>query len=233
MKKTTLLLMAMTAMLLTSCSSIRYCSDDLKATPRTDIPVLEPYTSIKYLTTMRKSDESIPMSDSLTNCAYAEMVQTLRNDSQLPVGDMIYVDNDTVRDLIDYAMSRIAWGIPNKKVASQIKLPDVLQQYMEDNDLPYLMLIFHQGFDSSTGKLFAEAGKSLGLAVVTAVATLGTISVFPLPISVCCSYMTLLVADRDRGTLAYYDRVGSSDRPASPSTLNRQMKQLLKHYPEE
>lgn len=232
MKKTTFLLMAMAAMLLSSCSTVRYYADDLKANPRTDIPVLEPYTSLTYRTTKREAGKAIPMGDSLMHCAYDQMMQTLLNDPELPIGDVIYVDNDTVRDLIDYAMNRIAWSIPNKEVASEVALPDVLQHFMEDNDLPYLMLIFQEGYDSTTRKVFSDAGKSLGIALCSVVASLGTFAIIP-PIYDCESYIALLIADRDRGALAYYNRVGSLDRPSSQRVLSRELKQLLKHYPEK
>ena len=45
--------------------------------------------------------------------------------------------------------------------------------------------------------------------------------------------MAILIADRDRHTLAYFNRIRSEGDPLSQDHLARQLKQALRKYPQK
>ena len=229
MKKTTFLL-SLTVLLLTSCSTIRYYSEDLQANPMTDIPVLEPYTYIDYVAGERELVS--PMRDSLSRRANERLMQVLIDDPSLPIGDVLHVDDDSICRLIGNEMDLIAWNCPSKRDVPLTTLPSVMQQFMEDNDLPYVMLIFHGGYVRSKTNYSSEVAKSIGMALLTTALSLGTVTTYYVSAEQG-SDMAILIADRDRHTLAYFNRIRSEGDPLSQDHLARQLKQALRKYPQK
>lgn len=230
MKKRTFLLLSLSVLLLTSCSTIRYYAEDLQANPMTDIPVLEPYTHIDYLAGKRELVSL--MRDSLSNRANERLMQVLIDDQSLPIGDVLHVDDDSIRRVIGNEMDLIAWNCPSKQDAQLTALPPVMQQFMEDNDLPYVMLIFHGGYVRSRANYSSEIAKSVGLAVLTTILTFGAAMTYSVA-SEQGSDMAVLIADRDKQSLAFFNRVRSEGDPLSQNHLAHQLKQVLKNYPQK
>ena len=197
MKRHAILLFILTA-LLTSCASNRYCADSFGSQTPAKIPLVLPYVDVFAV-----SDGQETYSDSLSAAA-SEVLTGILDDnlSQFPISDFIKIDDDEFDRLVGKDGAALAYA-PKVSTSNGVKtrakrirdypLPESIRQLMDENDLPYLMLLYENGFKRVKGDVAKQAARnvavSVGIAALIAVATLGSVIVVP-SVNVPNSYAT-------------------------------------------
>ncbi len=242
MKHTYLFVVACCALLLTSCASSRYCADTFSAQAPAKVPLLLPYVDIFAIS---KGQEAY--SDSLSTAASDVLTGILDDNlSQFPISEFIRIDDDELDRQVGRDGAALAFA-PKVNTSNGVKtraknirslpLPESIRQLMDDNDLPYLMLLYENGFVRMKGEVVRESAKnaaiSVGLAAVVALVSLGSVIVVPsvdLPNPYATTF-TLMVADRANDSIVYYNTVEEVDDPLSRTEVYELLWRLFKKYP--
>ena len=231
MKRYPILLFLLSALLLTSCASHRTCSAYFKKNAPQTIPIVQPYVDI-YEASRRET----AYSDSLSLLA-SELLGTVleENMAQFPISEFIQIDDDEFDRLIGREGAELAslareYSYRNYDIA-ETTLPESLRKLMEDNDFPYLMLLHESGFKRRNYNVAGEIALSAGMAVLTTVLTGGMFTAYYNPSSPYSAAFTLLVADRDRNTVAYYNSVDGESDPLNRAHVYKLLHRLFKKFP--
>lgn len=242
MKRLLFLVMATCALTFTSCVSNRYCASTFSTQAPAKVPLVLPYVDVFAVSGGQEA-----YSDSLSTVASEILTGILdENLSQFPVSEFIRIDDEDFDRLVGRDGAALAYapkvntsdGVKTraKRIAS-VPLPESIRQLMDDNDLPYLMLLYENGFKRVKGDVVKETAKnaavSVGLAALIAVATLGNVMVVP-SIDVPNPYattFTLMVADRANNSVVYYNTVEEIYDPLSRSEIYTLLHRLFKKYP--
>ena len=239
------MLAMVSSLLLCSCSTFRMCSDELKQAPQWGVPVLEPYTYVELV--HNKSEEGAVATDSLTAVARELLTNVIVDNGQLsptavrtgealPIGEVIRMDDADLYEQIGRSLGSAVWACKNGRQAKKIDLPGELIDFMNANDYPYLMLVYHEGFVRTKGNYARDmavdvAAKVLATAVGAALGGGGVYAYGAVPAKQGSS-MIVAVADASTGKLAYFNRqTGEDNDPLSRSTLYNQLWRTLKRYP--
>lgn len=242
MKRSYLFVVALFALMLTSCVSNRYCADSFSSQPPAKVPLLLPYVDVFAVS---KGQEAY--SDSLSTAASEVLTGILdENLSQFPISEFIRIDDDEFDRVVGREGAELAYapkvrtskGVKNR--ANSIRdypLPESIRQLMDENDFPYLMLLYENGFRRVKGDVVKETAKntavSVGVAALVALATLGSVVVVP-SVDVPNPYattFTLMVADRASNSIAYYNTVEDVEDPLSRSDIYSLLHRLFNKYP--
>lgn len=242
-KQRPLVMLALASLLLLcSCNTSRMCSDELKQAPLWGVPVLEPYTYVELV--HNKSEEGAMATDSLTAVAHELLTNVIQDNSQLsptavrtgealPIGEVIRMDDADLYEQIGRSLGSAVWACQNGRQAKKIELPGELIDFMNANDYPYLMLVYHEGFVRSKRNFTREMAVDVATTVLTSALAiaLGGAAYGTVPVKQGSS-MIVAVADASTGKLAYFNRhVGEDVDPLSRSTLYSQLWHTLKRYP--
>lgn len=242
MKRLFSLVVVLCALALTSCVSSRYCADSFSSHAPAKVPLVLPYVDVFAV-----SEGQEVYSDSLSTAASEVLTGILdENISQFPISEFIRIDDEEFDRLVGRDGAALA-SAPKVNTSEGVKtrakrirglpLPESIRQLMEDNDLPYLMLLYESGFKRVKGDVVKETAKnaavSVGVAALIAVVTLGSVIVVP-TIDVPNPYattFTLMVADRADNSVVYYNTVEEVDDPLSRSEIYTLLHRLFKKYP--
>lgn len=236
------MLAMVSSLLLCSCSTFRMCSDELKQAPQWGVPVLEPYTYVELV--HNKSEEGAVATDSLTAVARELLTNVIVDNGQLsptavrtgealPIGEVICMDDADLYEQIGRSLGSAVWACKNGRQAKKIELPAPLTDFMNANDYPYLMLVYHEGFVRSKRNFSREMAVDVATTVMTTALAiaLGGTAYGEVPVKQESS-MIVAVADASTGKLAYFNRqTGEDNDPLSRSTLYNQLWRTLKRYP--
>ena len=238
------MLAMVSSLLLCSCSTFRMCSDELKQAPQWGVPVLEPYTYVELV--HNKSEEGAVATDSLTNVARELLTAVIVDNSQLnptavkagealPTGEVVRMNDADLYEQIGRSLGSAVWACKNGRQAKKIELPGELIDFMNANDYPYLMLVYHEGYVRTKGNYARDMAIDVAasvLATAVGLALGGGGGVYGAVPAKQGSSMIVAVADASTGKLAYFNRhVGEDVDPISRSTLYRQLWRTLKRYP--
>ena len=238
------MLAMVSSLLLCSCSTFRMCSDELKQAPQWGVPVLEPYTYVELV--HNKSEEGAVATDSLTAVARELLANVIVDNGQLsptavrtgealPIGEVIRMDDADLYEQIGRSLGSAVWACKNGRQAKKIELPGELIDFMNANDYPYLMLVYHEGYVRTKGNYARDMAIDVAasvLATAVGLALGGGGGVYGAVPAKQGSSMIVAVADASTGKLAYFNRhVGEDVDPISRSTLYRQLWRTLKRYP--
>jgi|GEM_PF-1365476 len=242
MKRSYLFVVALFALMLTSCVSNRYCADSFSSQPPAKVPLLLPYVDVFAVS---KGQEVY--SDSLSTAASEVLTGILdENLSQFPISEFIRIDDDEFDRVVGREGAELAYA-PKVRTSKGVKtransirdypLPESIRQLMDENDFPYLMLLYENGFRRVKGDVVKETAKntavSVGVAALVALATLGSVVVVP-SVDVPNPYattFTLMVADRASNSIAYYNTVEDVEDPLSRSDIYSLLHRLFNKYP--
>ena len=220
------------------------CSDELKQAPQWGVPVLEPYTYVELV--HNKSEEGAVATDSLTNVARELLTAVIVDNSQLnptavkagealPTGEVVRMNDADLYEQIGRSLGSAVWACKNGRQAKKIELPGELIDFMNANDYPYLMLVYHEGYVRTKGNYARDMAIDVAasvLATAVGLALGGGGGVYGAVPAKQGSSMIVAVADASTGKLAYFNRhVGEDVDPISRSTLYRQLWRTLKRYP--
>ena len=236
MKRFHLLLpLAALILTLTSCSATRYCSDSLKAYAPTDIPLIEPYSEIQYI---EQRSEGV-VNDSVTALAHDILLDCLEaNTDNLPYGSILYLDdkdfwNDIGLDVFD--LVQYSRNSRRSRVATY-PIPESLQTFMDANDLPYVMLLYHTGMTRIAGNYAKEVVRdlaiSVGVSVLANILLGGNVYAYTTPVH-CLSEFTVAVANGAEGRLSFYNSYGRECEPLDGSQDGKLLRKLFKKYPRQ
>lgn len=242
MKRSYPFVAAFFALMLTSCVSNRYCANSFSSQTPEKVPLLLPYVDVYAV-----SEGQEVYSDSLSVVA-SEVLTGILDDnlSQFPISEFIRINDDEFDHLIGREGAALAYA-PKVRTSNGVKtransirdypLPESIRQLMDENNLPYLMLLYENGFKRVKGDVVKETAKnaavSLGVAAVVALVTLGSVIAVP-TVDVPNPYattFTLMVADRASNSIVYYNTVEDIEDPLSRSEIYTLLHRLFKKYP--
>jgi len=180
-------------------------------------------------------------SDSLSQAATQVLTGILDdNRSQFPISEFIQINDADYNLLVGQAGAELAaQGRERAKDIRRCSLPEPIRQLMTDNDLPVLMFLYESGFKRDWGDILKEAAVdaavSVGVTVLTAILTAGTIISTPAVDS--SSYatesttITLLVADRESDSVVYYQWEEAEADPMDRTQVYDMLTRLFKYFP--
>ena len=236
--------MATCVLTFTSCVSNRYCASTFSSQAPAKVPLVLPYVDVFAVSGGQET-----YSDSLSMAALDVLTGILDDNlGQFPISDFIRIDDEEFDRLVGRDGSALAYapkvstsnGVKTRaKRIADVPLPESIRQLMDDNNLPYLMLLYESGMKRVKGDVVKETTKnvaaSVGVAALIAIATLGSVIVVP-SIDVPNPYattFTLMVADRANNSVAYYNTVEEIYDPHSRADIYKLLHRLFEKYPRQ
>lgn len=219
--------------MLSSCTSTRYVSDSLKAYAPADIPLIEPYTDVFYI----ESGLGAQYNDSLTYVAHEALLDCLEeNVAWFPYDKILYLEDKEVwRSMaLDMEIFLTRCGSSSRRRIATFPLPASLSEFMAANDLPYAMLLYHNGLTQSWKTYGKSVAADVALAVGTAALSILTGGLTPALYGTsvkATSRMTVAVANAAEGTISYYNTVEDAYEPVDPTRDYELLKRLFRKYP--
>lgn len=204
---------------LASCAPTRYVAPDL-GTTLDKVAVVAPFTYIEFL----DKDGMKAYDDSLSGECARHITEALAQ-STLPVTRVIPVDYTPDDPGIPDALASLRDVEP--KYAALAHIPPVLRNLLLENGQRYGVVVFANGFSRDRRNYAKAAAIGLGLAVMSAVISMGTMSVYSIPVkSEMRTWIAIVDAEEDC-YLFYNKRYEEGAEPALPGDVSRQVHKLL------
>lgn len=186
-----------------------------------ELLVLEPVT---YISLINKGNQSEP-SDSIGQISKALWMDLVTvNKGKMPIGKMIADIPDHEKDFYKSEVEDLFVKADNRKTSSNLKIPPLLYQIMEENNSRYVMLSYLTGFTRRKGNMGGQVAKSIGIGILT----MGMYS--PVPVK-AYSNIYVLILDKETNQIAYYKKSLLAEKePLEQKVLSKQFNQIFKGY---
>ena len=220
MKKVLIIILAVAV--LSSCATARYYAGFTPETALGEMALLEPVASQFYLD---KNDREF-YSDSLTARSQS-LMEAIAQQIGVPVNCVLPLDSlgrEEVNGFMNYVAAQ------DKSVAGEIPIPSALDDLLEENGYRYGLVLFADGVARSRANYTRDAILGLTLGIVTAVLTMGMVSVYSYP-TAGVSVMKAAILDSKTDRIVFYN-INEAEEfdPASEKVVRRQLSRLLKDY---
>ena len=138
---------------------------------------------------------------------------------------------DAVLPLLLMALAFMAYvAAHDRRQAGEFKIPTALDELLESSGYRYGLLLFADGVSRDVGDYIGKTALGVGLAIVTAVLTMGMVSVYTYP-TPAVSLMYAAVLDSQTDRIVFYNLREYEDlNTTSEKSVRRQLSRLLKDF---
>ena len=119
--------------------------------------------------------------------------------------------------------------INNPKGLEQSSVPEPVRKLLLANGYRYGLLVYSTGFTRDMKNYARAVAGNAVLAIVTAVLTLGMVSVYGIAIPYS-SKVCLMVVDAQENRILYFDSTSGEMNPLEAKHVNKQIEKLLKNF---
>ena len=215
-----LLLLAVAA--LTSCATSRFYAGFTPESAANEMVLLHPVSHQFYL----DSRDNEFYSDSLSVVSEDLMAQ-LAPAVGVPVNCVIALDS-LQREEAAAFMAYVA--AHDRSKAGEFAIPSALDDLLEESGYRYGLVLYADGVSRDVGDYVGKAAFGLGLAIFTAIITLGTVSVYTYP-TPAISVMYAAVLDSQTDRIVFYNLREYEDlETTSEKSVRKQLSRLLKDF---
>ena len=219
MKKILILLLCAAA--LSSCATARFYSG-FKPSAYGDLALLEPISHQFYLDSRDKEYYS----DSLSIVS-ENLMAGLTPAIGVPVNALLPLDS-LQREEAEAFMEYVA--AHDRRLAGDFKIPTALDEVLEESGYRYGLLLFADGVSRDVGDYIGKAALGMGLGILTAILTMGMVSVYTYP-TPAVSLMYAAVLDSETDRIVFYNLREYEDlNTTSEKSVRRQLSHLLKDF---
>lgn len=204
---------------LSSCATTRYISKDDMSTFN-DASLIVPVAEISY---MDRNGE-VAYDESLT-AKCLELLTESALQSSIRISDWIKYDEELFSD--DIIGEIIGIRSINPQRAGEVTIPSALDGLLESHGKKYGIIIYAQGFDRDAKNYRKEALKSTFIGIATTIATLGMVTLYPVPERYNLdTWIAVLDAENDK--IVYFRHVNREASPTNASHVMRQVNKLTR-----
>jgi len=211
-----------TAVVLVSCGTSRYVSG-VPAGSAAPAALIEPLSYLTYIQSNGQESydpEGSDESQKLLADAFTKTYQGLAGILSAADSD----NSDGVRNSLE-ALTMIN----NPKGLEQSEVPAPVRNLLLSNGYRYGLLVYSDGFTRDKKNYARAVAGNAVLAIVTAVLTLGMVSVYGIE-APYGSRVYLMVVDAQEDRILYYDSTAGELNPLEAKHVNRQVERLLKNF---
>lgn len=205
---------------LVSCAPTKYVAPDLGST-LDKVAIVTPFTYIEFL-----DQNNLKAYDDSLSGACAHLITEALAQSGLPTTQVIPIDFQEADAAFPDALASLR--DVNPKYAGQTHVPPVLRNLLLDNGARYGVIVFANGFSRDRKGYAKAAALGVGLAVLTAVISMGTVSAYAIPVKSEMSTWIGIVDAEEDCFVFYNARYEEGAEPAIPHHVTRQIQKLLK-----
>lgn len=217
-----LILFLMAVLALSSCAATKYLSEN-DARSINDVAIVSPLVSIGFLD--KKGNSSYD--DSLsTECA--RLITEALERSPLPTGRFVDVDFDSAATACKEAIASFKNIRP--KNAGETPVPHALDSLLEANGQKQGIFVLAEGFTRDRGNYGKALAVGIGLALVTTVATMGTVTAYSVPYK-SATQVWMAVVDSENDKIVFYNSQFRKDsEPAKEKHVDALISRMLKDF---
>ena len=220
MKRILIILLAVVA--LSSCATSRFYSGFTPEASANELALLSPVSRQFYL----DSKDNEYYSDSLSVVS-ENLMEALTPAIGVPVNCVIPLDS-LQREEAAAFMAYVA--AHDRRQAGEFKIPTALDELLESSGYRYGLLLIGDGVSRDVGDYIGKTALGVGLAIVTAVLTMGMVSVYTYP-TPAVSLMYAAVLDSQTDRIVFYNLREYEDlNTTSEKSIRRQLSRLLKDF---
>ena len=220
MKRILIILLAVVA--LSSCATSRFYSGFTPEASANELALLSPVSRQFYL----DSKDNEYYSDSLSVVS-ENLMEALTPAIGVPVNCVIPLDS-LQREEAAAFMAYVA--AHDRRQAGEFKIPTALDELLESSGYRYGLLLIGDGVSRDVGEYIGKTALGVGLAIVTAVLTMGMVSVYTYP-TPAVSLMYAAVLDSQTDRIVFYNLREYEDlNTTSEKSVRRQLSRLLKDF---
>ena len=220
MKRILIILLAVVA--LSSCATSRFYSGFTPEASANELALLSPVSRQFYL----DSKDNEYYSDSLSVVS-ENLMEALTPAIGVPVNCVIPLDSIQREEAAAF-MAYVA--AHDRRQAGEFKIPTALDELLESSGYRYGLLLIGDGVSRDVGEYIGKTALGVGLAIVTAVLTMGMVSVYTYP-TPAVSLMYAAVLDSQTDRIVFYNLREYEDlNTTSEKSVRRQLSRLLKDF---
>ncbi len=224
------ILVFLSVLLSVSCSSTRYLAENV---PDAEIFEAGRFEAISRISLIEKGNRAAH-NDSLSQEFGGRLddIIALRAPFAMPPEKMVFADTAEMRSMAEdltvlagIAERAMASG-SKKERAKPIYTTHLIDSLLEAHGVKRAILTLHTGFTRTGANMAGQVAKGMGLGVVTAVATMGMVSVYTVPVK-ANSTICIFVVDGERKQLVFYDKSFLQGEPGKEKTLVKQVDKIF------
>ncbi len=210
-----------------SCASSRYVAADVVPSQITDVARFEAFSDIAFI---EKGDRA-ERNDSLTFVAQELLRAALSVvEARLPIssdpGVLAYAGPATREITQEEVLGMLSQVTTKKQIKTMPVLP-LLNDMVTASGKRYGLMVVQTGFSRRKGNYGGQVAKSIGLGILTAVATAGMASVYSVPFK-AKSTLHAFIVDAERDNIVFYNKVETEADPCDPEVLTKQVRKLFR-----
>jgi hypothetical protein len=206
---------------LSSCTSTKLLTSNVKPTEVTDLKLLEPFS---YISMIKKGNKS-QLDDSISSISKQLIVKTLDNyKGQLPLTGEIKLSDTDINKSLEKEYEFLMLTADRTKSITSLKITPTLDKILEANQTRFGLLIVSTGFTRSKGNYGKEIAKGAALGILT----LGMYYQTPIK-----AYSTIyaMIVDSKEDNVAFFRKSFIQDQePLDEAVLKKQVKKIFDEY---
>ena len=216
-------LFSLFALALYSCGTTRYYGGFKPASASEGMVLLGPVSEIHFIDGNNHSFYD----DSLSIVSEEMIMSILQGMYQLPIDHTVPLDT-VQRERV--ALFSHALLNESESGRGALPIPVVLDNLLEDEGSRYGIMVFANGFVRDKKGIRKDAAKGVGLAIMSAVLTLGNAVYISTPIT-CLSSVSVAILDSKTNSVVFYDiETGEDKDPTNRSDVRRQLKEIFSDF---
>lgn len=216
-----LLLISVSALLLTSCGANKFLTSSTTANEVRNIGYFEPLSYVQYI---EKGNKAV-LSDSLSSITQTKLDSILSHSkSTLRLTEKLPFDNDTIKARVENELGYLSQLITQRRKLDGIPITPAIDSILKNNNQRFALATVATGFGRRKGNYGGQVAKGVAVGILT----LGM--VVPTPIK---SNLTLhaFIFDSEKNEIAFYKRsIPLEKEPTDPEVINKQLIRLFEGY---
>ena len=221
MRKTIQLTVALSIMALTSCTTTKLLTSDVKPN---EIKELQRIETFSYISLIEKGNRAV-YNDTLSRASaklFATILESYKN--RIPLSGSISLNDPQTRKTIEREIEYLCLTADKTRNITGLKLTPALDSLLEANQKRFGLITVTAGFTRVKGNYGGQVAKGIGLGILT----LGMVTVSPRKSN---STIYAMIVDSQRNEIAFFRRTFIEDKdPFDDQILKRQIERLFEGY---
>lgn len=207
--------------ILSSCTTTKILTSDVKPTEVTDLKILEPFS---YISMIKKGNRG-QLDDSISFISRNIILKVLESyKGQLPVTSQIVLSDTAIVNSLEKEYELLLLTADRTKNIANLKITPTLDKILEANETRFGLLIVSTGFTRTKGNY----GKQIAKGAAMGILTLGMYYQTPVK-----AYSTIyaMIADSKEDNVAFFRKSFLQDmEPLDESVVTKQFKKIFDGY---
>lgn len=221
----TIILLALFAGILTSCTPMGMLSSDVRPSEVKDLQSLTPFSYIYLIEKENKSSLNDTLSDMSQELLQNVLTDLAQNQNRLPITGELETTADTlIRNQLEREVEYLCLTADRTRKLGDLAITPVLDSLLEMNGKRFGLITVAAGFTRQKGNYGGQIAKG----IVVGVLTLGLFA--PVPIK-SNSTIYMMIVDAEKDNIAFFNKAYVQDKePLDENVIRKQIDKVFENY---